>query len=87
MTILFHELIKDNRILLLFTRLELKHGMPTRANIRGDLVIRETRTNFGERAIQVFGSRAWNLLPEYVRNSKSLNIFVKVYLQLREVFK
>ena len=75
-------LVEDSRICCRFETLDVVHGRSTRANTRGDLVVRDTRTRFGEFAIQVFGARAWNLLPVIIRQSKSLNIFVNSYLKL-----
>ena len=77
-----NNLIKDVRLTSLFEKMDIIHDRGTRAITRGDLVIRDTRTRFGEFAIQVFGSRAWNVLPIHVRLSKSLNIFVNAYLRL-----
>ena len=74
--------VKDKRLVNLFRPIEFAHGVGTRANTRGDLIILETRTKFGEFSIQVFGSRAWNIIPDDIRKSKSFNIFVNAYYKL-----
>ncbi len=79
---ILHGLIKDKRLVILFTPMDMVHGVSTRSNTRGDLAIVETRTRFGDCSIQVFGSRAWNLLPDVIRKSKSLNIFCNMYFRL-----
>ena len=79
---ILHGLIKGKRLVNLFTPIDMVDGVSTRSNSRGDLAIIDTRTRFGDCSIQVFGSRAWNLLLEDIRNSKSSNIFCNHYFML-----
>ena len=80
-----HGIICDLRIISMFETLDMIHGRDTRSKARGDLVVKETRTRFGEFAIFVFGSRIWNLLPAFLRQSKSYNIFVSGYSKLKDI--
>ena len=68
----------------MFQTLELVHDLGTRARNRCDLIVREVRTNFGAKAISVFGSRIFNLIPIDIRNSNSLNIFTSNYWELNK---
>ena len=77
-------IIKDTKLTMMFQTLELVHGMGTRARSRCDLIIQEVRTNFGAKAISVFGSRIFNLLPLDLRNSKSINVFTSNYWKLNK---
>ncbi len=71
--------IKAERLLILFGEIEGTHGRDTRASQRGDLIILHTRTSYGERAIQVFGSRIWNLLSTELRQCKTFETFCRNY--------
>ena len=75
-------LIKAERLGVLFSELECAHGRGTRASQRGDLIVIQTRTNYGEKAIQVFGSRIWNLLPAELRQCKTIETFCRNYWKL-----
>ena len=77
-------LIQDVSVRTMFHSLEYVHDLGTRARNRCDLVVQEVRTNFGARAISVFGSRIFNLIPVNVRNSNSLNIFTSNYWKLNK---
>ena len=57
-------LILDKNIVKMFDVLALQHGANTRAQQRNDLIVRQTRTMFGDRAFSVFGARMWNMLSD-----------------------
>ena len=49
--------ILASKLLLLFEEIESTHSRDTRSSQRGDLVVLQSRTQYGERAIQIYGSR------------------------------
>ena len=77
-------LILDKNLLDMFETLALQHGVDTRAQRRDDLVVVQTRTQMGDRAFSIFGSRIWNSLPENLRTSNSVLIFANEYWRLQE---
>jgi len=50
--------------------------MRLRSAERGDVITPRSTTKFGDRAIAVSGSLAWNSLPTSVQNSSLLSYFV-----------
>ena len=76
--------ILAERLVILFEEIEEKHGRDTRSSERGDLVICQTRTNYGERSVKVFGSRIWNLLSLDLRNCKTFETFSRNYWKSRD---
>ena len=80
-----NNLILSRKITDLFIPVNLIHDVNTRSHARRDLHVLETRTHFGERSIQVFGPRTWNLLPLDMRSSSSLNIFIGHYWRLLHI--
>jgi len=46
-----------------------------RSSTRGDLVVVQTETDFGERSFTVAAPLAWNRLPEKIRNLHLLQLF------------
>ena len=75
--------IKAERLLILFDEIGGAHGRDTRASQRGDLVVLQTRTGYGERAIQVFGSRIWNMVPIELRQCNTFESFCRNYWKTR----
>ena len=73
-------LIVSLQLAYLFERINLRHAVTTRANMRNDLVVPRTRTIFGNRAISVIGPVTWNGLSEYVRNGNTIDTFKARYL-------
>ena len=71
--------IKSLELRFLFVDIDMYHGRLTRSLTREDLVVPSTRTTFGERAIAVFGSRIWNLLPLEFRTLGTFDTFCKHY--------
>ena len=72
-------LISANNVCTIFEVLELVHDRETRARNRGDLQIVQSRTQMGEKSIQIFGSRIWNLMPVCLRNLNTIETFCKHY--------
>ena len=72
-------LIKAEKLVILFEEIEITHGRDTRASHRGDLAVTQTRTCYGERAIQIFGCRTWNLLSVDLRSCKTFETFCRNY--------
>ena len=76
--------ILDKNLLNMFETLALQHGVNTRAQQRDDLVVVQTRTTMGDKAFSIFGARVWNTLPENLRISNSVLIFVNEYWRIQQ---
>ena len=63
----------------MFVNIDMFHSRVSRALTRDDLVVPPTRTLMGERAISVFGSRMWNLIPAEIRILGTFETFCKHY--------
>ena len=74
-----NEQILAEKLIMLFEDIEGIHSRDTRASQRGDLVMLQTRTAYGGRAIRVFGSRIWNLLSIDLRACKTFDSFCRNY--------
>ena len=78
-TTLTKNLIHSSMLVCLFEELGDRHDRHTRSAGRGDLIVPNTRTRYGDRAIVVFGSRIWNLIPEQLRVLNTVETFAKHY--------
>ena len=74
-----NDLIKCPHLKLLFDNVADQHEVNTRASTRGYMVVPVYRTIFGSRSIQVLGSKIWNSLPLFIRESKTLDTFTRLY--------
>ena len=72
-------LILDKNIVEMFDVLALQHSTNTRAQQCNHLIVKQTRTMFGDRAFSVFGARVWNMLTDELRQSNSPLIFTNKY--------
>ena len=75
--------ILASKLLLLFEEVENIRSRDTRSSQRGDLVVMHCRTQYGERAIQIYGSRIWNLLPVDLRKCNTFETFCRNYWKLK----
>ena len=81
--VMMYKLIKGDSVCPLyenmFCKLEMQHGLATRAQERDDLIVNRVRTRFGEKQIEIFGARLWNTLPHDLRSCANLDLFKKYY--------
>ena len=73
------KLLQSSMLVCLFEELGERHDRQTRSVDRGDLIVPKSRTRYGDRAIVVFGSRIWNLVPEELRALNTVETFAKHY--------
>ena len=52
-----------------------RYSLRASASTRDNLIVPDTRTQFGERSFAVAGQKVWNSLPNIVKNAESVEAF------------